>query len=167
MSKGNGNIRISHWGSVRNYIGDMYVRDGRRVEYSELTTEQKKVVKTKKSELSKELYASLKDVTTPQVIDDNVSIDIHYTSKGLDHFANSAMLTLSGKYFSEKSMKDINNILSKSQYIPTSHELIHPRTDGRDLWFAYKDADSRGVYFKIAWNSKLKFYELYDVVDKM
>lgn len=167
MGKGSGNIRISHWGSVGNYTGDMYVRDGRRVEYSELTTKQKKVVKTKKSELAKELYASLKDVTTPQVIDDNVSIDIHYTSKGLDHFANSAMLTLSGKYFSEKSMKDINNILSKSQYIPTSHGLIHPRTDGRDLWFAYKDTDGRGVYFKIAWNSKLKFYELYDVVDKM
>lgn len=59
-------------------------------------------------------------------------------------------------------MKNINNIIEKANYISTSHGLTHPRTDGRDLWFSYKDA-----YFKVCYNSNMKMYELYDVVDKI
>ena len=64
-------------------------------------------------------------------------------------------------------MMRVNEILEKSIYIPTSHNLTHPRTDGRDLWFTYIDADGRGVYFKVCWNNNLKRHEFYSVVDKM
>ncbi len=77
------------------------------------------------------------------------------------------MLNLSGKYFSHASMLKVNEILEKSMYVPSSHELSHPRTDGRELWFTYKDADGRGVYFKVCKNNKIKAYELYSVVDEI
>ena len=44
---------------------------------------------------------------------------------------------------------------------------MHSRSDGRDLWFSYKDADGRGVYFKVCWNSKLSMYKLYLEKDLM
>ena len=51
-------------------------------------------------------------------------------------------------------LKRLKQILEKSTYIPTSHNLSHPRNDGRNLWFSYHDADGRGVYFKVNWNCK-------------
>lgn len=166
-SKYAGSTRVSHWGSGYDYRGDLYFRDGYRVEYSALTDSQKKIIKDVKKNLTKRMYSKFKDTTTPQVIDNGEKIEIGYTSKGLDHFCNTAMLTLSGKYFSEKSMMRIDKILEKSVYVPTSHELTHPRTDRRELWFSYQDGDGRGVYFKVDWNNHLKMYELYDVVDKL
>ncbi|MBQ2051728.1 MAG: hypothetical protein II495_05780, partial [Paludibacteraceae bacterium] len=62
-------------------------------------------------------------------------------------------------------LKRLKQILEKSTYIPTSHNLSHPRTDGRNLWLSYHDADGRGVYFKVNWNANVKKYELYSVVD--
>ena len=64
-------------------------------------------------------------------------------------------------------MMRVDSILAKSQYIPTSHSLKHIRTDGRDLWFAYKDNEGRGVYFKVAWSKFSNTYELYSVDDKL
>ena len=77
------------------------------------------------------------------------------------------MLSLSGKYFSRKSMMRVNEILANSTYVPTTHGLVHPRSDGRELWFTYTDADGRGVYFKVCWNRELSTYELYSVVDNI
>ena len=77
------------------------------------------------------------------------------------------MLNLSGKYFSEESMMRVNEILEKSKYVQTPHAKKHPRTDGRELWFYYKDADGRGVYFVVAWSRYTKKYDLYSVVDEL
>ncbi len=100
-------------------------------------------------------------------MDGGEKVKIHYTSHGIDHFCNDTMLNLSGKYFSKNSMMRVNEILEKSTYIPTSHNLSHPRTDGRNLWFSYHDADGRDVYFKVNWNANIKKYELYSVVDSI
>jgi hypothetical protein len=166
MAKASGSTRASRWRSSDNK-DKLYYRDGVRVEYSELDEPGKKLVKNAKKKVAKELYAKLKNVTTRQVIDDGKEIRINYTSHGLDHFANDAMLNLSGKYFSRTSMMKVNEILEKATYFPSSHALSHPRTDGRELWFTYKDADGRGVYFKVCKNSKIKAYELYSVVDEI
>ena len=168
MAKTSGDTRVSRWRDANAPLSsDLYYHDGRRVEYEELSNTEKNAVKREKTAISKALYAKLKDTTTPQVIDNGKRIEIAYTSKGLDHFANDAMLNLSGKYFGRDSMMRVNEILEKSTYLPTPHGLTHPRTDGRSLWFSYKDADGRGVYFKVTYNSQLSKYELYSVVDKI
>lgn len=64
-------------------------------------------------------------------------------------------------------MKNVDEILAKSTYVPTEHGLKHTRKDGRDLWFAYKDIAGRGGDFKVCWNKNIKKYELYSVVDKL
>lgn len=165
--KYSGGTRVSRWVNRNNSQEKLYFRDGVRVEYAELDILGKRLVKDEKNKIAKELYAKLKNKKTTQVIDNGQVIRISYTSKGCDHFANDAMISLSGKYFSRKSMMRVNEILEKSIYIPTSHNLTHPRTDGRDLWFTYIDADGRGVYFKVCWNNNLKRHEFYSVVDKM
>ena len=167
MAKDCGGTRVSTWVNRNNSQEKLYYRDGRRVEYSELSTIGKKLVKDEKNKIAKELYAKFKNEKTSQVIDNGEVIQIGYTSKGLDHFANDAMISLSGKYFSRKSMMRVNEILEKSIYVPTTHGLSHSRTDGRDLWFTYTDAEGRGVYFKVCWNSQLHKHELYSVVDKI
>ncbi len=164
MAKGSGNTRVSTWRSTTNNE-KLYYQNGKRVEYSELDEHGKKIVKDAKKKVAKELYAKLKDTVTTQVIDNGQIINIKYSSHGLDHFANDAMLNMSGKYFSYNSMLNVDKILEKSTYIQSDHRLIHSRTDGRDLWFSYKDSDGRGVYFKVCWNNKMNTYELYSVVD--
>ena len=168
MAKTSGSTRVSSWrGAGAPLSSDLYYHNGKRSEYSELSDTEKNAVKREKAAISKALYAKLKDTITPQVIDNGERIEIAYTSKGLDHFANDAMLNLSGKYFSRDSMMRVNEILEKSTYLPTPHGLKHPRTDGRNLWFSYTDADGRGVFFRVTYNSMLSKYELYSVVDKI
>lgn len=168
MAKGSGDTRVSRWrASGAPLSADLYFHNGRRVEYSDLSDSEKAAVKKEKSAISKALYIKLKDVVTPQVVDAGREIEIAYTSKGLDHFTNDAMLTLSGKYFSRNTMMRINEILEKAKYIPTEHGLSHPRSDGRNLWFSYTDSDGRGVYFKVTKNSRIGKYELYSVVDSL
>lgn len=165
MAKVSGGTRVSRWVNRNNSQEKLYFRDGVRVEYAELDSLGKRLVKDEKNKVAKELYAKLKNEKTTQLIDNGQIVQIGYTSKGCDHFANDAMLTLSGKYFSRNSMMRVNEILAKSTYIPTSHNLIHSRTDGRDFWSTYTDADGRGVYFKVCWNNQLKMHELYSVTD--
>ena len=76
------------------------------------------------------------------------------------------MISLSGKYFSEESMLQIDKIFEQSKYVPSSHVSKHLRTDGRDLWFTYKE-NGRGIYFQTTYNRHLKKYELYSIVDKL
>lgn len=167
MAKTSGNTRCSKWTSSNNTEKRLYYHGDRRLEYNELTSDEKALVKEEKKKISKELYQKLKDEVTKQTIDDEQQITIKYTSRGLDHFANDAMIRLSGKYFSSKSMLRIDEILKESIYVPTQHGLSHERTDGRDLWFKYKDNEGRGVFFHVCWNSKLGTHELYSVTDKM
>ena len=172
MAKGAGHVRASRWpraveGSREGEVEDLYFRDGRRVEYGQLTTEKKSLVKREKKRIKEALFQKLKNVTTPQTVDGGETIEIYYTSKGLDHFCNDAMLNLSGKYFSESSMMRINEILEKSTYIPTDHGKSHSRGDDREFWFTYEDAEGRGVYFKVAWQKSMKKYTLYSVVDTL
>ena len=167
MAKVSGSTRVSRWVNRNNSQEKLYYRNGKRVEYAELDTIGKRLVKDEKNKIAKELYAKLKNEKTTQVIDNGQVIQIGYTSHGIDHFANDAMISLSGKYFSRKSMMRVNEILAKFTYIPTTHGLVHSRSDGRDLWFSYKDADGRGVYFKVCWNNQLRIHELYSVVDKI
>ena len=167
MAKQSGSVRASKWPrqNPAGVFSDMYSQNGVRVEYGQLTSAEKRIVKDAKKKLVKDMFDKLKDVTTKQVIDNGVQIEIKYTKKGLDHFANDAMLHLSGKYFSEASMMRVNEILEKSTYVPGPHGLTHSRNDGRVLWFTYSDSDGRGVFFKVNYNKNLKGYELYSVVD--
>lgn len=167
MAKTSGDTRCSKWKSSVETDERLYYHNGVRVEYSELSDREKKLVKNEKSKIAKALYSKLKDEKTMQVIDDGKEITIRYTSHGLDHLANDAMLSLSGKYFSKESIMKVNEILEKSKYIPTQHGLSHPRTDGRELWFKYTDSDGRGVYFSVCWNEKINIHELYSVTDKI
>lgn len=144
---------------------DLYYTGGARREYVDLDQTHKNKVIEVKRRLQNDMFQKLKDVTTTQVIDDGQVIVVHYTNAGIKHFCNDAMVRLSGKYFSESSMMNINQILEKSTYVPTSHALKKARTDGRDMWFKYKDAEGRGVYFKVTWNTHNKIYELYSVTD--
>lgn len=166
MAKGAGDNRVSTWRKAGTPLSDdLYFTGGGRQEYINLDQTHKNKVIEVKRRLQNEMFQKLKDVSTPQVIDNGEVIEIRYTNKGIKHFCNDAMINLSGKYFSESSMMNIDSIIAKSSYIPTSHSLIHPRKDGRDLWFKYIDGDGRGVYFKIAWNRNNKIYELYSVTD--
>lgn len=142
---------------------EYYLVEGVRFEYKDLPYSQKKQIKKYKKILAKDVFNVVSNKEAHNVIDDGVKITIHFTRKGIDHFCNDVLLTLSGMYFDEESMKTIDTILSKAQYVQTSHEKIHSRKDGRDLWFAYLDSEGRGVYFKVCLNKNIKGYEFYSV----
>lgn len=161
-------VNVSMWRPDGSPLSqDLYFANGIRVDYFQLPKEKKIIVRKKRDQIVLELFKRLKNKTVAQVIDNNIPITIIFTRKGLEHFCRDAMMTLSGKYFSEKSMMRIDDILAQSTYIPTSHTLQHQRTDGRDLWFTYKDNEGKGVYFKVGWNKNIKKYEFYSVVDKL
>lgn len=168
MAKGTGSTRASKWAAPKgsNEPG-LFYRNGYRVEYSQLSEKGKKAVITEKNRIANELYQKVKNETVSQFIENKTRIDIHFTKKGIEHLCNDAMLTLSGKYFSGKTMMNMKEILSDSVFVPSNHGLSHQRTDGRNLWFKYKDGDGRGVFFKVTWNKNIKKYELYSVTDKI
>lgn len=148
-------------------IEELYLREGIRLEYHDLSEEEKNAVKKKKRKLAKEIYLLLKEKIVNQVIDNNAKIEIHFTRSGINHFCNDVMLTLSGKYFTEESLKSVDTILSRSSYIPTVHISNHSREDGRYLWFTYKDTDGIGIFFKVDKQTRSGLYELYSIVDKI
>lgn len=118
MAKGAGDTRVSRWakpiiGSREGEFKDLYFQDGRRVEYSDLPRKGMNAVKRAKKEVAAEMFQKLRNVRTKQMIDNGEEIEIGYTKGGIDHFANDAMSTLSGKYFSESSMMRVNEILEK------------------------------------------------------
>lgn len=166
MAKASGSTRTSTWRHANSDV-QLYYRNGERVEYRDLDERGKKLVRETRDRVAQELYSRLKEIKTEQTIDDNKKIKIGYTKHGLEHFANSAMVILSGKYFSRASMLRINEILENAKYIPSSHELTHARSDMRQLWFTFKDDEGRGVYFKVCWNKQINSYELYSAADKI
>ncbi|MBO4692373.1 MAG: hypothetical protein J5604_06305 [Bacteroidales bacterium] len=146
---------------------ELYLRDGVWMNYFDLSPNEKLAVRQKKRELANEIFTMLKGTIVNQVVDRQKKIEIHFTKKGINHFCNDAIITLSGRYLDENSMKKIDEILSKAMYLPTPHTLSSSRNDGRILWFVYIDADRRGVYFKVCWNKNLKVYEFYSVVNQL
>ena len=163
MAKTSGGVRNSKWHN------DIYTVDGIRKEYHELNEERKMVVRSMSKDVAKEMWRNLsgKSVTLEA---DGQMIDVRFTRKGVDHVARDAMMVLSGKYMSRSSMKHIDRILAKSEYVPTTHAVYKDRNDGKAMFFRYKDRDGRGLYFKVAYNEKAekgrKEYALYSVVDK-
>lgn len=123
-------------------------------------------VKKTAQRLSKEIRKKYQGQVSEKEIDDNEKIEVYFTKKGIEHVVNDALLTLSGKYFSEKSMMRIKEIFDSAEYVPTSHGLTHPRDDKRNLWFAYTDTEGRGVYFKVAKGSN-GHYEIHSAVDTL
>lgn len=74
--KYSGGTRVSKWVNRNNSQEKLYFRDGVRVEYAELDTLGKRLVKDEKNKIAKELYAKLKNKTTTQVIDNGQVIQI-------------------------------------------------------------------------------------------
>lgn len=163
MAKTAGGVRNSKW------KGDVYTVDGARREYYELNEERKAVIRSMSKDVSKEMWRNLRGKSV-ELDADGKSISVGFTRRGVDHVARDAMLTLSGKYMSERSMRHIDRLLAKSEYVPTSHDLEKQRNDSRTLFFRYKDKDGRGIYFKVAYDSrpgdKERAYHLYSVVDR-
>ena len=161
MAKTAGHIRASKW------KGDIFTVNGVRKEYYQLPDKRKKAVQSLAGKVSNIVYDKLKN-TSVKMNADSKAINVQFTKKGMKHFTRDAMLTLSGKYMSHRSMMNIDKLLSASEYVPTSHALYKGRKDGKELFFKYKDKTGRGVYFKVAYEpaqSEGKPYYLYSVTD--
>lgn len=160
MAKTSGDTRASKWADKLYYSG------GVRKEYNQLPLEERKKVIVEKKEVEKQLLSKLRDTSITKEIDNGENVEVKFTTEGVKHICNDAMINLSGKYFSKDSMMRIDEIFRDSVYIPTSHKSNKPRKDGRDLWFSYKDNDGRGVYFKANFrNRQGGYYELYSITE--
>ena len=162
MAKTAGNIRASKWD------GDIYHENGVRKEYGGLSDGRKMAVRALYKELSGQMYDRLKEVSVP-LDAGGLNINVQFTRKGIEHVARDAMLTLSGKYMSRKSMLNIDQILAKSKYVSIDHAIYKDRKDGKELFFRYIDSEGRGLYFKVSYEraqGNKKYYSLYSVTDK-
>ena len=65
-------------------------------------------------------------------------INVVFTKDGTEHAARDAMMTLSGKYMSRKSMVNIDTILQNSKYVEKQVPL-NPRKDKKEFFFAHTD----------------------------
>lgn len=125
------------------------------------------VVRSICKNVAKDMWKNLADKSVALKAD-GAAIHVQFTRKGVEHVARDAMLVLSGKYMSRKSMVHIDKILEKAEYVPTSHKVYKDRSDGKTMFFRYKDKDGRGIYFKVAKDyatSSHGRYYLYSVVD--
>ena len=167
MAKASGDTRVSRWRPTSAPLSeDLYYNNGKRVEYKELPIDKKDVVKKTAQRIAKAVRKKYQGSTSEKVIDSNETITVEFTRKGIEHICNDALLTLSGKYFSEKSMMRIKEIFDSAEYVPTDHKDKKGRKDKRFLWFTFKDTEGRNVYFKAALGSNGK-YEIHSVVDKL
>ena len=161
MAKSAGHIRASKWDN------SIYHEGGVRKEYGELSDARKAIVKAELKSVQAAMWGNLKSKSVVLKADGK-EIRVGFTKSGTDHAARDAMLTLSGKYMSRKSMINIDTILRQSEYVPTSHELYKGRKDGIEYFFKYKDKQGRGIYFKIAYEpaqGQGKKYYLRSVTD--
>lgn len=162
MAKSAGHIRASKWEN------SIYHEGGVRKEYHELSEGRKTAVRAELKSVQAAMWANLQSKALTMKADDK-EIVVNFTKKGTDHVARDAMLILSGKYMSRKSMINIDTILQQSEYVPTSHKLYKGRKDGIEYFFKYKDKQGRGIYFKIAYEpaqGQGKKYYLRSVTDK-
>lgn len=161
MAKGSGDTRNSR------HDGNPYTVNGKRMEYHELPESNKRSVKSLMHTYQEGMRKRLRDKTVELKADGKI-IKVGFNRRGIDHVAQDAMMKLSGKYFSKDSLYRIDEILAKSTYLPSSHELYKTRKDGTDLFFKYTDNDGRGIIFKVAHNPTAgdgKFYFLYSIDD--
>lgn len=162
MAKTAGGVRNSRW------RGDIYSVNGVRKEYHELPAARQSAVKALTRKVATAMYRNLVSKSVTLDADGN-RINVRFTKSGIDHVARDAMMMLSGKYMSRRSMVGIDKLLSESEYVPTSHKIYKDRKDGKELFFRYKDKDGRGIYFKVAYDrkeSKNGRYYLYSVTDR-
>lgn len=160
MAKEAGDNRCSTWS------GDPYTVNGERKEYGDLPDDRKGLIKQLNKRVADIMWENLKDKSVRQTADGK-DITIEFDHKGVNHVARDAMIILSGKYMSRESMINIDYILSESTYVPTQHQLSHPRKDQRQIWFKYKDTQGRGIYFSVAHSpDSQKKYTLYSVTDE-
>lgn len=161
MAKSAGHIRASKWDN------SIYHEGGVRKEYGELSDARKAIVKAELKSVQAAMWGNLESKSVVLKADGK-EIRVGFTKSGTDHAARDAMLTLSGKYMSRKSMINIDTILQQSEYVPTSHELYKGRKDGIEYFFKYKDKQGRGIYFKVAYEpaqGQGKKYYLRSVTD--
>lgn len=162
MAKTAGGVRNSKWHN------DIYMVNGVRKEYHELNEERKMVIRSVIKDVVKGMWGNLAGKSV-MLNAGGGTINVQFTKNGVNHVARDAMFTLSGKYMSRNSMIHIDRILAKSEYVPTTHELYKKRTDGKSMFFRYKDKDGRGIYFKIAKDNMTgkegRFY-LYSVINE-
>jgi hypothetical protein len=161
MAKTAGHVRASKW------KGDIFTVNGTRKEYYELPEARKKAVQSLAGKVSAIVYKNVQDKSV-NLNAGGKDITVQFTQGGIAHFTRDAMLTLSGKYMSHRSMINVDQLLSVSEYVPTSHALYKGRKDGKELFFRYKDKTGRGIFFKIAYEPKQgegKPYYLYAVGD--
>lgn len=161
MAKSAGHIRASKWEN------SIYHEGGVRKEYGELSDARKAIVKAELKSVQAAMWGNLESKSVVLKADGK-EIRVGFTKSGTDHAARDAMLTLSGKYMSRKSMINIDIILQQSEYVPTSHELYKGRKDGIEYFFKYKDKQGRGIYFKVAYEpaqGQGKKYYLRSVTD--
>lgn len=161
MAKSAGHIRASKWDN------SIYHEGGVRKEYGELSDARKAIVKAELKSVQAAMWGNLESKSVVLKADGK-EIRIGFTKSGTYHAARDAMLTLSGKYMSRKSMINIDTILQQSEYVPTSHELYKGRKDGIEYFFKYKDKQGRGIYFKVAYEpaqGQGKKYYLRSVTD--
>ena len=140
MAKSAGHIRASKWDN------SIYHEGGVRKEYGELSDARKAIVKAELKSVQAAMWGNLESKSVV-LKPDGKEIRVGFTKSGIDHAARDAMLTLSGKYMSRKSMINIDTILQQSEYVPTSHELYKGRKDGIEYFFKYKDKQGRGIFF--------------------
>lgn len=161
MAKSAGHIRASKWEN------SIYHEGGVRKEYHELSEGRKATVRAELKSVQAAMWGNLESKSVVLKADGK-EIRVGFTKSGIDHTARDAMLTLSGKYMSRKSMINIDAILQQSEYVPTSHELYKGRKDGIEYFFKYKDKQGRGIYFKVAYEpaqGQGKKYYLRSVTD--
>jgi hypothetical protein len=159
MAKSAGHIRASKWDN------SIYHEGGVRKEYGELSDARKAIVKAELKSVQAAMWGNLESKSVVLKADGK-EIRVGFTKSGTYHAARDAMLTLSGKYMSRKSMINIDTILQQSEYVPTSHELYKGRKDGIEYFFKYKDKQGRGIYFKVAYEpAQGKKYYLRSVTD--
>lgn len=162
MAKGAGDVRASKWD------GDIYTVGNTRLEYRDLPDAMKKTVQNQSKKIASAMYDRLKDSTVTLNAGDK-DIDVAFTKAGCEHVSRDAMIILSGKYMSRNSMLHVDELLSRSTYVETTHGLTKGRKDGKEMFFRYKDGDGRQIYFKVAYEpnqSQGKKYYLYSVVDR-
>lgn len=162
MAKSAGHIRASKWDN------SIYHEGGVRKEYGELSDARKAIVKAELKSVQATMVAALgnKKIKLKAGGED---IEVIFTKDGLEHAAQDAMLTLSGKYMSRKSMINIDEILKSSVYVE-KQVPEKPRKDKKEFFFAHTDTQGRQIFLKVAFDrtqSKKGRYYLYSVTDRL
>ena len=139
-----------------------------RKEYGELSEGRQAAVRAELKSVQAAMWSNLQSKSVTMHADGE-DIEVAFTKRGTYHAARDAMMTLSGKYMSRKSMVNIDTILQSSKYVEKQVPL-NPRKDKKEFFFAHTDTQGRQIFFKVAFDrtqSKQGRYYLYSVTDKL